>query len=227
MWGRALVCLSVLPWPLASAAPWVQREGFAYARASIAAETLDQEPGWRSDAFLEYGVTDRWTATAKLETVTHPQVPQEDRFGGRVTLRGSIFENDVLSVTGEVGFIQGAAIGGRNGCDTPGMEWRGGAAASYRILARNAYVFGEMVRRDHEACLRDRVELGAGLELTQAVSASAQIWIEDGEPAAPSEKAQAELIWRRGDADYSLGYRKELGDAFEEESLFLAYALRF
>lgn len=227
MWGRALVCLSVLPWPLASAAPWVQREEFLYTRASISSEIVDDENGWRGDAYLEYGLTDRWTVTAKIEAITNPLNPTDDQVGGRLTFRSLLYETDNLTLSAEVGLLQGAPIGGRNGCNTPGMEWRGGAAWSQKLLGQDAYIFAELVRRDHEACARDRIELGAGLQLARQVFTSTQVWIEDGAPSAPSEKVQSELIWRQGHSDYAIGYRAELGDAFEEEAIFLAYALRY
>ena len=107
------------------------------------------------------------------------------------------------------------------------MEWRGGVAVSYSVLDTDAFLFGEVVRREHEACARNRLEVGAGSQITDKLQSITQVWIERGDPGPSSDKVQTELIWRAGDADYSIGYREEVGLAFEEESLFIAYARRF
>lgn len=227
MWGKTLACLSVLPWPLASAAPWVQEESWIYSRSSVSYEQLNENIGWRGDTYIEYGMTKDWTLTGKLETVTYPDSPLEDGEGVRVTVRRSLFRSDQLSVTAEVGALQGSAIGGFLGCDELGLELRGGVARSQKVFGRDTYVFGELIRREHEECRRDRLELGAGMRLSNRLWASSQLWIERRNPIAASDKMQLELLWREQRTDYSLGYRRELGNDFSEEGVFLAVARRF
>lgn len=227
MWGRTLACLSVLPWPLASAAPWVEQEGWIYSRSSLSYEQLNQVAGWRGDIYFEYGMSEDWTVTGKLETVAYPQNPIEDGDGVRVTVRRALFRSDQLSVTAEFGALQGSAIGGFNGCDAPGLELRGGAARTQKVFGRDTYMFGELVRREHEACRRDRLELGAGARLTHRIWASSQIWLERRNPVAASDKVQFELLWRQQRVDYALGYRRELSGDFSEQGVFVAIARRF
>ncbi len=227
MWGRALACLSVLPWPMASAAPWVQRENFYYTRASLSSEDLNGNAGWRSDLFIEYGLTDLWTVTAKVEAARFSEAPLADGDGLQLSLRRLLYRTDELSVTAELGALQGRAISGANGCDTPGIEARGGAAWSDRLLGRDTYVTGELVRREHEGCVRNRMEFALGRRLTRRVWTASQVWIERGSDSANSDKAQTELLWRNGDFDYAVGVRQEFGGAFDENSIYIAFARRF
>lgn len=228
MLGRVLLILFlVLSWLEAAAAPWTLDEGSTYARASIASERVDGLEAWRGDIYVEYGVQDTLTATLKLETVAYPDASDFNADGWRATLRQRVLQVGSWNFTAEIGLLEGAAIGGRNGCDTLGAEGRAGISWSGQWLKRQNFVFVEAVVREHEGCRRQRQEFGFGQQLSENIWSVSQVWMERGAANASSDKVQSELLWRDGRNDYSIGYRKENGGFFVEESIFLAVAKRF
>ena len=210
-----LACLSVLPWSLASAAPWVQPEESYYARTALSHESLEGNPGWRGDLYIEYGLTKTWTVTSKTETVRFSDAPLADGDGLQLNLRRELYRGPRLSVTAEIGALQGRAIVGNNGCDTPGIELRTGAGWSQKLFKQDAYFTGELVRREHEACARNRFEFGTGRKLSRSIWLSSQVWIERGTDGARSDKIKTELLWLNGRLDYAVGTRQETGCLFE------------
>lgn len=227
MWGRLLVCTWVLPWPLASAAPWTQEEGGLYTRISLAREEVQGLQGWREDAYVEYGVTQDWTITAKVEAVAYQDAPDFNGQGWRVTARRKLYQRGTFNITAEAGLLQGEAIGGRNGCETLGGETRVGAAWSGKWRKRQTYTFAEVAGRFHNGCNRERYEFGFGQQASENLWNVTQVWLERGDTNAKSDKLQSEILWRGDFADYSVGYRNENGGLFREESIFFALAKRF
>jgi hypothetical protein len=227
MWVRALFIACVLPWPFASAAPWVRESGDLYARASVSNGTVEGLQGWRGDAFLEYGVTDTWTATFKAEHVQYPDAGDFDSDAWRATLRGKLIQVGSFTSSVELGALQGAAIGGRNGCDTLGFEARVGGAWAGQWSDRQTFAFVEAAGRYYESCERQRLDLGLGQNVSKDIWSITQFWRERGGPNARSDKIQSELLWRRPSADLSIGYSYETGGAFTEQNLFLAIARAF
>ncbi|MEL6857011.1 MAG: hypothetical protein AAFO74_01410 [Pseudomonadota bacterium] len=227
MWRNGLILLGGLSGLPALAAPWTQDPGHLYARISIADEYVEGVRGTRADAYAEFGLTELWTATAKAEAVSYREASDFDTNGWRATLRRKLFRTDHVTVSAEFGALQGAAIGGRNGCDRLGGEARAGAAWSSTWRAAPTFVFAEIAGRFHENCQRTRYEFGFGRQTSDKVWSITQVWIERGDTNAPSDKVQSELLWRGENADYSIGYRNENGGAFEEQSVFIALARQF
>lgn len=216
-----------LLWPMAAAAPWVEAEGELYTRVSLASEEVEGLQGRRADIFASYGVTDKWTITAKGEVVDYADARDFNAQGWAVTARRNLFQRGTFIISGEGGLLQGAAIGGRNGCETLGAEIRTGAAWTGKWRKRETYVFVETAARFHNGCNRERYEYGIGQQASDRIWNVTQIWIERGSENAKSDKVQSEIIWRGDFADYSLGYRSENGGRFQEESIFIALAKRF
>jgi len=212
---------------MAAAAPWVQEEGALYTRVSVARENVEGLQGWRSDAYAEYGLLDRLTLTGKVERIDYEEASDFNTSGWRSTFRYQVYKAGSVSVTAEAGLLQGAAIGGRNGCDALGGEVRGGVAWSGQWRKRAAFLFGELASRIHEDCERSRAEFGFAQQTSKSIWSITQVWLERGDTNAPSEKYQTELLWRTDAADFSFGYRREDGGAFEEDSVFLALARQF
>lgn len=228
MLGRVpLVLFLVLSWSEATAAPWTLDRDAIYARTSIASEHVAGIDAWRADAYAEYGVRDTLTATLKFETVHYPQASDFDSDGWRATLRQRIFQKGTFNWTIEGGLLEGAAIGGRNGCDTLGVEARTGLSWSGKWRQRAHFIFAETAMREHDGCRRYRQEIGMGHQISENIWSISQLWLERGSPNATSNKAQTELLWRQRPYDYSIGYRNENGGSFVEESIFLAVAKRF
>lgn len=214
-------------WPMAAAAPWVQEEGALYTRVSIAQESVEGLDGWRTDAYAEYGLSSRITVTGKIEHVSYADAPDFDADGWRSSVRLRIFDKGAFAIAFELGLLEGAAIGGRNGCDTLGAEIRGGVAWSGQWQKRESFLFGEIARRTHDACQRRRFEFGFAQQTSKSVWSITQVWLERGDTNAASDKFQSELLWRTSIADLSLGYRNERGGLFDEESVFVAVARQF
>jgi len=228
MLGRVLLIFFMgLPWQIAAAAPWTLEPGKIYARASIASEQIEGLSAWRGDLYGEYGWREALTATIKLEAVSYPDAEDFNAQGWRATLRQRVFRAGAFNFTVELGLLEGAAIGGRNGCDTLGAEARIGASWSGAWQKRQSFAFIETARREYDACQRDRLELGLGQQVSEKIWSISQVWYEQGAPNADSSKVQTELLWRQDSVDYSLGYRNENGGYFVEESIFLAVAKRF
>lgn len=228
MLGRVLLILFlVLSWPKAAAAPWTLKRDAIYARTSLAGERVEGLEAWRGDVYAEYGVRDWLTASFKYETVMYPSASDFDADGWRATLRQRVFQKGTFNWTIETGLLEGAAIGGRNGCDTLGVEARTGVSWSGKWRNQERFAFAETVIREHEGCRRYRQEIGLGQRVTKNIWSITQVWLDRGSPNASSHKAQTELLWRQDRTDYSIGYRNENGGFFVEESIFVAIAKTF
>ncbi|MEO1552497.1 MAG: hypothetical protein AAFR82_01085 [Pseudomonadota bacterium] len=212
---------------MAAAAPWVQEDDGLYARVSLAQEDVEGLSGWRADAYAEYGLTSRLTATAKIERVNYRDASDFNTDGWRSTLRLAVLDKGPIVVSVEAGLLQGAAIGGRNGCEKIGTEVRTGIGWSGLWRQRSTYLFGELAGRVHEDCQRQRYAFGLGQQTSEHFWSVTQVWLERGDGNAASDKFQTELLWRAKPADFSFGYRNENGGLFEEESIFIALARQF
>ncbi|MCR9194247.1 MAG: hypothetical protein NXH88_05915 [Hyphomonas sp.] len=217
----------MLSWPKAAAAPWTLKRDAIYARTSLAGERVEDLEAWRGDVYAEYGVRDWLTASFKYETVMYPSASDFNADGWRATLRQRVFQTGAFNWTIETGLLEGAAIGGRNGCDTLGVEARTGVSWSGKWRNQERFAFAETVIREHEGCRRYRQEIGLGQRVTKNIWSITQVWLDRGSPNASSHKAQTELLWRQDRTDYSIGYRNENGGFFVEESIFVAIAKTF
>lgn len=225
---RKLIALSLgLSWQSAAAAPWVQDKGGLYARFSVADETVEGLAGRRHAAYLEFGAAADWTLTAQLESIAYADASDFDSQAWRVTARHQFFQRKALRLSVEAGLLEGAAIGGRNGCDRLGAELRSGAAWSGPWQGQDVFVFAELAGRWHEDCNRIRQEIGLGQQLSDRFWLISQTWIERGTGNSDSTKVQSELLWRGTRVDYSIGYRYENSGLFQEDGVFIAVATQF
>ena len=208
----------------ALAGPWTLPDGAAYVRTSVAREDVETLRAWRGDAYGEYGLTDDWTASLKIESVLFEGAADYNSDGIRATLRRRGFRNDYFTTSLEVGVLAGAAIGGAQGCDSPGGELRVGIGGSVDgtpvdpfipANSNTGFVLLEVAGRAHaDGCQTGRIEFGYGEEILPSVWTITQVWIERGNTNSPSDKIQ-------------FGVRQEFGGAFEEDGMFIALARRF
>ena len=217
----------LLSQPLAAAAPWIQDQDYLYARASVASEHVEGLEAIRSDMFLDYGINDRWGATFKLERVDYADNNDFNSSGWRATVRRKLLNVGSFGSAVEFGAIEGRAIGGLNGCDQFGVEVRTGAGWSGTWRDQNTFASIEVAGRFHDACQRNRVEFIYGVETFDRLWTINLVWVERGNDGADSVKLQSEWLWRTDRADFSVGYRQEQGQVFDENSLFLAIAYRY
>jgi hypothetical protein len=216
-----------LPWPLTLAAPWIQDEDYLYFRGSYAIEQVEGLNAWRGDLFLDYGINDRWDVTFKFERVEYDNAQDFNSSGWQATIRRKLFARDGFVSALALGANEGRAVGGQGGCDAFGVEVRGSLGWSGIWRKRNQFMTAEVAGRFHEACERQRLELGVGRQISENFWTINQVWAERGNAGAESVKYQSELLWCRGAFDFSAGYRQEQGGVFDENSLFLALAHRY
>lgn len=224
---RIILCLLALPWPLASAAPWVRADAEIFARWAVARERVETLDAWRSDLYVEYGLNGDWTISGKFEGVAYDEAADFNSEGWRATARRRLFQHGNIVSSAEFGALKGAAIGGANGCETLGLELRSGLAWSGRLGKVETFAFGEVAGRFHDGCRRERYEFGFGQKMTQNIWVVSQAFVERGDQNARSDKIQTELLWKSGRLETSLGYRQEVGGRFQEESIFVAVAKHF
>ena len=93
----------------AEAAPWTQAEGDWYGRALIARDPLDGAEGWRADLYGEYGISDRWTLTAKSEAVTYSDFTEFDREALRLSVRRQLLKRGNWELGAEAAVLEGGA----------------------------------------------------------------------------------------------------------------------
>ena len=226
LWGASLLagCVS-LP---AEAGPWVQPDGEGYGRFALSAERVEGLDAYRYDGYAEYGLTSKWTLTAKAEAIEFADASDFNAEGARLSLRRSLWQNDTLRVAAEVGAVHGAAIGGVRGCNRLGGEARISAGASGRWDGKDWFMFADVATRLHgEGCWRDRIEIGAGREISHNLFFTNQIWLERGSESSRSDKIETGFLYRMDQLDLSVAYRQEISGRFEEDGIVLAIARRF
>ncbi|MEM1106156.1 MAG: hypothetical protein AAGH87_07175 [Pseudomonadota bacterium] len=213
---------------VAYAGPWVQPQGDAYARASVAAERVEGLDAVRYDFYGEYGIAPKWTVTAKAERVDFVDAKDFSREGFRATVRRNLWQRDTALVSVEMGAVYGAAIGGVRGCDEIGGEARLTGGASGRWDGARWYGFADVATRIHDqGCWRDRLEIGAGREIYRDLYITNQIWLERGSEESRSDKFEAGLLYRHPFGDLAIALREEFSGRFDERSVVISVARRF
>lgn len=211
----------------AAAGPWAQPDGGWYGRGVLAVEDLDDEQGFRADLYGEYGLTDRLTLTAKSEAVVYPDFSELNRETWRLTLRREVWRRNGWSIGVEAGPVYGSAVTGVFGCQDFGGEARISGGLSGVRANREFYVFSDLAYIAHDdGCQRQRAEFGYGADIWGNVFLSQQVWIERGNETADSNKFETQLGYHFSRFDVSIGYREELGDAFDERAALIAVTAR-
>ena len=211
----------------AEAAPWTQADGSWYGRALVARDTLNSAEGWRADLYAEYGLTGNLTLTAKSEAVTYQGFDAFDRDTLRLSLRRQLLQRGNWTLGAEAAVLDGSTSTGFTSCDGFGAEMRTGLGYSGKRKGRAFYAFGDVALiRQEQGCERWRAEFGYGSDLTEHIFLTQQIWFEEGNISARSVKTESQIGVHWGPADVSLGYREEIGGAFEETAVLVAVVMR-
>jgi hypothetical protein len=212
---------------VAEAGPWTRDDGGFYGRVLYSMEDLDGVDGHRVDAYGEYGLTQRWTLTAKTEAVTYPDDSAINRESYRMTLRRQVWRHGGWTVGAEGGPVYGSAIAGLSNCDKWGGEARLSGGFSGARKGRDFYVFSDLAVIGHEdGCVRQRAEFGYGADLTEHVFTTQQVWLERGNDSADSYKMESQIGYHLGRIDLSVGYREEFGSAYDESAVLVALTTR-
>ena|SRR3990167_7370596 len=211
----------------ANAAPWVRDDDGWYARALIAHDTLGDADGWRGDTYVEYGLADNWTITAKAEAVIYPDYSVFDREAYRLTLRRELFARGEWTLGAEAGAVYGSTSTGFAGCQGLGFETRAGLGYSGMLEGQPFYAFADAAYIQQQGgCERQRAEIGYGSDLSKRIFMTQQVWIEEGNQSADSVKLENQVGVHFDRFDLSLGYREELGNEFSEHAVLVAITAR-
>ena len=212
---------------VAEAAPWVREDGGWYARLLAAHDSLNGADGWRADLYGEYGLTPKLTVTVKSEAVTYPDFEAFDRSSARLTVRRTLASHKGWVVGAEAGPFFGSTTTGINTCDGGGFETRLGGGWSGVYRAHELYGFLDVVHlAQNDDCSRFRVETGYGQDITRHLFIGQQLWFEEGDVTGRSVKTETQLGVHLGRVDVSLGYREEIGGAFNENAVLIALVAR-
>lgn len=204
----------------------MQAEGEGYFRAALASEDHDGFEALRGDVFGEWGASPLWTLTAKYERVDFDTSQAFDSEGWRVTARRRLWQSGAFSAAGEIGLLEGAAIGGFRGCESLGAELSAGLGYSISSHLGDVYAGGTLMRREHEGgCFHDRFEGVLGHTDPEGWIWTLQLWSERGKDDR-SDKAELMLSRRWGRFEPGIGYRKELSGEFEESAMVVSLAVR-
>lgn len=222
-----ILCSALAATGRAEAGPWAQGQGDWYARAVLSDEQLDGANGTRVDLYGEYGITEKWTLTAKSEAVAYDIGSQFDREAYQLTLRRQLISNRGWAVGVEAGAVYGSAVAGVFGCEGLGAEARLSGGLSGVRGDRAFYAFADIAANGHEdGCTRQRLEIGYGVDLWQDVYFGQQLWVERGNVTADSNKYETQLGYHFPWADVSVGYREEFAGDFDEKAVLVGVTLR-
>lgn len=216
--------LTFLP-PSAMAGPWVQEKGYVYARGMNAREDHDTYMADRRDLYAEWGMSDDWTLTAKYEQVHFDTSDLFDHDGWRVSARRQLWATGPWSLTGELGMLQGQAVGGSNGCDQAGFEGALGFGWSGKSELGDSFAGLTLMSRQHEnGCHHERVEAVAGYRDEKGWGWALQYWGERG-AGTSSEKIDIARSYRHKWLEAGASLRQEISGQFDETALSLFLAL--
>ena len=212
---------------MADAGPWVQAPGHWYAQGIITQEDLNGADGNRMELYGEYGFARNWHVTVKSEAVSYKSGSAFDRESLRLTMRRQLVSSKGWTAGVEAGAVYGSAVANIFSCEGFGAEGRLSGGYSGLKHGRNFYAFADAAYISHEdGCERQRAELGYGVDLTEKIFLSQEVWIERGNRTADSDKYQTQLGYHFPWADLALGYREEFSGSFEEESVLVAITVR-
>ncbi|MBY9068359.1 hypothetical protein K1X12_15770 [Hyphomonas sp. WL0036] len=217
---------------IAEAAPWVQEDGGWYARGLVARDSLNGVEGWRADLYGEYGLTSKTTLTLKNEAVKYADAPAFDQENWRLTARRTFGSYKGWTAGAEVGVFHGATLNGSAAsglifCEGAGFETRLGGGWSGYYREKAFYIFSDVAHLSQgDQCGRTRIEMGYGQDLTDRIFIGQQIWFEESKISDRSVKTETQLGVHFRSFDLSLGYREEIGGAFNENAVLVAVVMK-
>lgn len=227
--AKLYVILALYLWSSAAvfAAPWTQPAETLYMRSSVSWGSLNTDRLLRADLYLEYGLRERWTLTAKGETGYLPEYALSTGTALRATTRHTLVQSPQIRVSLEAGLVYREPEPFATWCEGLNYEVRGGGVWQARAAARSVAIYAEAAIIAQARCQSYKWELGLNYPIGSAFSLHTQFWSERGARLTPSDKIQSEIIWHSGANDISFAVRRERGGAFDEHAVLLALARRF
>lgn len=204
----------------------MQGEGEAYARMAVAYEDHNGFSAYRNDAYLEWGLTEDWTVSGKVETVDFSTSNVFDSSGYRLSARRRLWTPGKWSFAAGGGVLDGAAIGGFRGCESFGAEALFGAGRTGEFRESSYFTGVTALRRQHsEGCYTNKLELVFGIVRPSGWTTTWQYWAEDG-AAGESTKIEVMTSKRLGGFELGAATRTEISGNFDETALVLSIAYR-
>lgn len=210
----------------ASAGAWVQNKGDAYVRASLAYEDHGTLEATRWDAYTEWGLSDNWTLTGKIEQVDFNLSDVFDSTGYRATARRKLSNQGAWVTSAELGILEGAAIGGFQGCESTGAELNFAVGRSGPTLIGDLYGGVMVGRREHsEGCYANRLEAVIGYTAKSGWIYTGQIWSQRG-TQVDSDKIELIVSRKFGPFELGFGSREEISGEFDETAAIFSVSLK-
>ena len=228
MRGAIVFVCAGIACPTAAAGPWGQASGDSFARAALSREQIDGASAWRADVYGEYGVSKNWTLIGKAESVRFPDARDFDASEARLLIQRRIYERRNIVVASGVGAVYGAAIGGIDTCNSVGIESRASIGTSGTLATSDWYVSADLSARWHDdGCERRKLDFVFGIEQSESVTFSPQLYIEQSNRGADSAAVQLEWIRHFSVVDVTFAYKYESGEQFEQHASIIAVSKRF
>lgn len=209
----------------AEAGPWAQpaREGLDISDLSY--ERGDFGEVWRASYWIEYGLGARWTAFGKLDSEVRPATGPDDRSGGLLGLRRTVWSAERSAAAVEAAWVFGEETLGDE-CTGAGYEVRASYGRSTRVAGREAFGVIEGGWRRRGGCERALALVALGWRITDDLRLSARGWAEQG---GSQTTGRAELGVQRafGSLEVGLAWREEVSGAFEEGGVVASLWRRF
>lgn len=210
----------------ASAGAWVQTKGDAYLRASRASEDHGTLEATRWDAYAEWGFSDVWTLTGKIERVDFDGSDVFDSTGYHTTVRRKLWTHGAWVSSAELGLLEGAAIGGFQGCESVGGELNFAVGRSGPTIVGDLYGSVMAGRREHQAgCYANRLEAVIGYTAKSGWIYTGQYWSQRG-TQPDSDKYEVMISRKIGKFELGIGSREEVSGEFDETAFVVSVAVR-
>lgn len=211
--------------PAARAAIWSEGEGQLYVRAVFSNQSLNGVQANRSEIYTEYGLGAEWTLIGKAARLEFEDIPSQ-RLNGKgwaLSLQRSIDLPAGFITSGHLGLIEGKAL-----TSTRGIAVTGGLGAGWsgKLRGRATFLTVSAEHRFHRDHIRSVYMVGQGGHLIGDIWTLNTLFYESGGSLSTSFKTQSELVWHRHNMELALGFREELGGAFQQSELYIAMSVR-
>jgi hypothetical protein len=206
----------------ADASPWPLGEGQRLSIASLVREDTDSGQNWRYGLYSEAGLNEHWTFVTDFQVQVPDRTDQPVRQFGTIGVKRSFEAMGPLKWALQASYLDGEAVQ-IQACEGPGAELQLSVGLSgQKAYGRPGFAVAKLGGQAREgACERLKLDLTAGLDLTDRWSLIGEVWMLRGTDAV-SDKLQASVVRRMGKRwRLQLAARAELSGRFEERGLLI------
>lgn len=210
---------------ISHASAWTLPKDTGYQSLNVGYERGDYGDNWRQDSYLEFGMTNDWTVTGKMETVWRAEANYNDRSSGQIGLKREIWQKDAWHVTGQSTVYVGEKLDDE-ACGGLGAEV--GVAAGYSKMWGDTSLYGfvETATGARQGCEHVTVDAVIGYQPDRKWDVQVKAFSEQY-PGREFSKLEAGISRKFGDSYIGVGARQEMSGAFEENSVFMSIWRQF